>query len=264
MTGYRYQNEQLILFLTFIVILIIGVIATGVTLCLAPLFIVVAVMIAYQSNQRHHRGLMQRAMPVSRERTPDLYRLAAECVDTLEPGKVSLYVVPNRTLNAYTFGISDPKGIVLYSQLFKVMDKDELKFIIGHEMGHVSLGHAWLNTLLGGMAGVPMGFGGMIVLTLAFRWWNRACEYSADRAGMLACGNPNKAITALVKLSAQGDLSPRELQQQLSLIEKEDDSVLRQLANTFQTHPMTIDRIEKIQEWVRSGQYERWQKRVDR
>ena len=264
MTGYRYPNEQIILFLTVCVILVIGVVAAGATLCLVPLFVIIAVMIAYQANQRQHRVLMQRAMQVTADRTPDLYRLAAECKEALEPGEISLYVVPEQVLNAYTFGISDQKGIVLYNQLFKVMDRDELKFVVGHEMGHAALGHAWLNTLLGGMAGVPMGFGGAVVLTLAFRWWNRACEYSADRAGLLACGNPNKAISALIKLVAQNTRSPQELQQALALIDKEDDSVFRQLANTLSTHPMTIDRIEKLRDWVRSGQYKHWQARANR
>ena len=82
------------------------------------------------------------------------------------------------------------------------MDKDELQFIIGHELGHVDLGHTWLNTLVGGMAGIPSTYGAAAILELAFRWWNCACEYSADRAGVLACSNPNKAISALIKLEA--------------------------------------------------------------
>ena len=39
------------------------------------------------------------------------------------------------------------KAIVLYSSLFKIMDQDEIQFILGHEMGHVKLGHTWLRIL---------------------------------------------------------------------------------------------------------------------
>jgi len=264
MNGYRYPNEQLILFFTLLVILVVGIVTAGATLCLLPVFVIIASLIAYQMNMRQHAALMQRAMHVTQERAPELYQLAKDCARRIKPGKISLYVVPNNILNAYTFGISDPKGVVLYSPLFKVMDKDELKFIIGHEFGHAALGHAWLNTMLGGMAGVPMGFGGAVISTLAFRWWNRACEYSADRAGLLACGDPNKAVSALVKLVAHNARSQEDLQRALAIIDKEDDSFGNQLRNTLSTHPMTIDRIERMQDWVKTGEYRRWQEKASR
>ena len=100
---------------------------------------------------------------------------------------MDVFIVPSNRLNAYTFGMDSPKAIVLYSPLFKIMDQDEIQFILGHEMGHVKLGHTVLNTLVGGMAGIPSSYGALAIMELAFRWWNRACEYSADRAGVLAC-----------------------------------------------------------------------------
>ena len=82
------------------------------------------------------------------------------------------------------------------------MDADELRFIIGHEMGHVALGHTWLNSLVGGMAGIPSSSTSSAILTLAFLSWNRTCELSADRAGLLACGSLDKAVSSLIKLVA--------------------------------------------------------------
>ena len=73
-------------------------------------------------------------------------------------------------------------------------------------LGHVALGHTWLNTLVGGIAGIPGSFLGGSDLDMAFLGWNRTCEYSADRAGLLACGSLEKAISALIKLAP--DLMP--------------------------------------------------------
>jgi len=42
------------------------------------------------------------------------------------------------------------------------------------------------------MAGVPVGMGAAVLLSFAFRWWNRACEYSSDRAGLLAMRQPEQ------------------------------------------------------------------------
>jgi Zn-dependent protease with chaperone function len=143
------------------------------------------------------------------------------------------------------------------------MDEDELRFVLGHEMGHVALGHTWLNTLLGGMAGVPVTIGAALIITLAFRWWNRACEYSADRAGLLACGKPQKAISALIKLVAGSVQSQAELQRALQVIEREDDSVLNQLGETLSTHPMIARRIEQIRKYAATTQYAQLQAYVN-
>src|SRR4030066_1917461 len=126
--------------------------------------------------------------------------------------------------------MDSPKAILLYSSLFKIMDCDELQFILGHEMGHVKLGHTWLNTLVGGMAGTPSSLGAAAIMELAFRWWNRACEYSADRAGVLACSKPNKAISALVKLEV-GTVARSQagIQAALQHIETNDDDIMPNL-----------------------------------
>jgi Zn-dependent protease with chaperone function len=91
-------------------------------------------------------------------------------------------------------------------------------------MGHVALGHTWLNTILGGMAGIPTSFGAAVLLYTAFRWWNRMCEYSADRAGLLACGDLHVAVSALVKLVKPEIRDQRDFERALALVDAEDDS----------------------------------------
>ena len=197
---------------------------------------------------------MRSAFPVSHKKSPQLAGIVQTCVDRLRPGKVEVYVVHSQEVNAYTFGLTDPKVVVVYSSLLDLMDEDELRFAIGHELGHVALGHTWLNTLLGGMAGIPTSFDAAILISFAFRWWNRACEYSADRAGLLACGNLNKAISALVKVSAGDFATQAEFKRALAMIDAEDDSIGNILAETFSTHPMTIKRINQLKEWGRNNQ----------
>ncbi len=79
------------------------------------------------------------------------------------------------------------------------MDETELCFIIGHEMGHVALGHAWLIHFLveWGCSCLP---GGAVVITLALRCGNSVVRIFADRAGLLACGSLTKAVSALAQL----------------------------------------------------------------
>jgi Zn-dependent protease with chaperone function len=163
-------------------------------------------------------------------------------------------------LNAYTFGFGSTKVVVVYSALFKNMDEGEISFILGHEMGHVSLGHTRINSFIGGMAGIPAPWGISVILRGIFLSWNRACEYSADRAGLLACGNVNKAISALIKLGAgPGAHSQAELDRALKMLDEEDDNIFSLLGESLQTHPMLIKRIQQLLRYASSRNYEKLQ-----
>lgn len=257
MTSYRYPNEEIILMLTLGGLFGVLLLTAGLTVCLVPLLVGVMVVLAYYMNRSHHQSLLQQATLVGMENAPQLTRLVEGCRRRLRTGPVQTFVAPQRALNAYTFGFSSPQVVVLFQPLLRVMDADELRFIVGHELGHVGLGHAWLNTLLGGMAGVPLPFGAAVVVTLAFRWWNRACEFSADRAGLLACGKPEKAISALVKLVTGGVSSQAEMDRALQVIEAEDDSPLHVLTESLSTHPMLVKRIDQIRKYAADPQYRR-------
>ena len=137
------------------------------------------------------------------------------------------------------------------------MDAGELSFIIGHEMGHVALGHTWLNTIIGGMAGVPAPFGAAVLLYTAFRWWNRMCEFSADRAGLLACGDIHTAVSALVKLAAPDIRDQRDFERALAAIDAEDDLASNRLVEAFQSHPLLIRRINALREYAHTAEYQR-------
>ena len=257
--AYRYENEQIVLVLTILLVLGVIILTSTVTFCLSGVFIVVMFLLSAMLTRSHHQSLMQQAVHVNRTRTPELAHWVVECGTKLQPGQVDVFIVNQKQVNAYTFGISSPKVLVLYSTLLKVMNEDELKFIIGHEMGHVVLGHTWLNTILGGMAGIPAPFGAAVLLYTAFRWWNRMCEFSADRAGLLACGNIHSAVSALVKLAAPNIRSQHDFERALALIDAEDDQASNRLAEVFKTHPMLIRRINALRDYIHTAEYSRVQ-----
>ena len=252
-TVYRYPRERLILVLTFIlVILVIAVTATA-TVCLSVVFVAAMVGLSYMLNRSHHEALLKQARKVTVEGTPGLAALVIQSVARLQTGPVKVFVAPGAP-NAYTFGLVSPKVVVLQSALLRIMDRDELSFVLGHELGHVRLGHTRLNSLVGGMAGIPSPFVASALLSVVFLWWNRACEYSADRAGLLVCGKVSKAISALVKL--EGGVGA-ELERTLLQIEAEDDHAVGHLLEGLSTHPMMVRRIEALRSYGTSDQYRR-------
>jgi Zn-dependent protease with chaperone function len=126
------------------------------------------------------------------------------------------------------------------------------------------LGHTWLNTLLGGMAGIPSPFSAALLLAFAFRWWNRACELSSDRAGLLACGDVGKAVSALVKLVAgPNGQDPETYRRALETIDAEDDHAWGGFVEALSTHPLLVRRIQELRRYAATTDYQRLQALVD-
>ncbi|HSB65531.1 MAG TPA: M48 family metallopeptidase [Anaerolineales bacterium] len=264
-TDYRYPYEYLILAATILVVLLVIAFTAAATVCTSAIFVPAVVIFGYYASRSKHQALLADALQVTPQSEPDMMPLLQQNYARLQVEPVNVFIVRANQLNAYTFGMDSPKAIVLYASLFKLMDRDEIQFILGHEMGHVKLGHTWLNTLVGGMAGIPSGLGAAAIMELAFRWWNRACEYSADRAGVLACGKPNKAITALVKLEAGASaLSQSGMQAAIQHIDREDDDLMNKLEELIASHPMVAKRIEQIRSFTRSNEYRQMQALMDR
>jgi Zn-dependent protease with chaperone function len=261
---YRVDNEQVVLAVTILLVLLVIILTSTATFCLSGAFILCMFLISALMIRSHHLALMKTAKQVTPIQTPKMSALVEECSQKLQPGEVETYLVKSDQMNAYTFGLTDPKALVVYTPMISVMGPGELKFVIGHEMGHVALGHTWLNTIVGGLAGIPAPFGAAVILYAAFRWWNRMCEFSADRAGLLACGDLNLAVSALVKLAAPNIRSQQEFERSLAVLDAQDDQVGNRLAEIFQTHPMLIRRIEKLREYARTEEYRRMQAGVNR
>jgi Zn-dependent protease with chaperone function len=263
MTSYRYPNEQLILAGTIALVLIVIALTATATLCGSAVFIALMLGLAFALNSLHHDRLVKTAQAVTPATMPRLDRLVRECAARLRPGKTQTYIAPARILNAYTFGLTEPRTVVVYAAMLELMDEAELKFIVGHELGHVALGHTWLNSILGGMAGIPSPYVAAALLYFAFRGWNRACEYSADRAGLLACGQPDKAVSALIKLTGRGAQSAEGLQQMLLRLERQDDDLANILGETVSTHPLIVKRIHALRRYAASPEYRALQTRLN-
>ena len=255
---YRYPGEHIILALTILLVLVVIAVTAAATLCGSLLFVGGMVIFAYLSTRAKHAELVERAQAVTAATAPQLWGLVQAGAARLGPGPVVAFVTPSRVLNAYTFGLDSPKVVVLESALLQVMDADEMAFIIAHELGHVRLGHTWLNSLVGGLAGIPSPASAFGLMQLAFLWWNRSCEHSADRAGLLATGRPDKAISALVKLATGGRAqSPAQLQSALQQVEAHAADVGEQLAEALATHPRMARRISELRRFAASPAYQR-------
>ncbi len=196
-----------------------------------------------------------------------IYREAAATLDVTDVPE--LYVKADPVLNAMAIGMEKPV-IVVNSSLVELMDDDELRFVLGHELGHVLSGHAVYRTLLaillvlsGTLFAIPLGALGARALMAALMEWSRKAELSADRAGLLAVQNRDVSLRAHMKLAGGGhldDLDPDAFLDQAAEYHDNDDLrdvLLRVLMVEGQSHPFAVVRAGELHQWVESGEYQR-------
>lgn len=199
---------------------------------------------------------------------PVLDRLRNESAEILDLPKVpKLFVARDPRAVSQTRGIDEP-FIVLSTGLVEALDTEALRFVIGHEMGHVLSGHAVLLTLLdrlrrlqGSVAWVPLGAIGLRAVIAALHEWQRKSELSCDRAGLLASQDPRAALRTHLYLAGATDTAqidiPSFLEQAKEYEEVDDirDSVIKLLAVESQPHPFAVVRASQLQRWAASEEY---------
>jgi Zn-dependent protease with chaperone function len=199
---------------------------------------------------------------------PTLDKLRLESAEILDlPKTPKLYVARDPRAIAQTRGIDEP-FIVLSTGLVEALDTEALRFVVGHEMGHVLSGHAVLLTLLDrllrlqrSVAWVPLGVIGLRAVIAALHEWQRKSELSCDRAGLLAGQDPQAALRAHLYLAGATDLSqidiPSFLEQAREYEEIDDirDSIIKLLAVESQPHPFAVVRASQLQRWAASDEY---------
>lgn len=212
--------------------------------------------------------LLGSCVRVSERQFPRIHRLYAEAGTALDAHTLpELYIQASPRLNAMTIGVDTPK-IVIDSALVDLMDDDELRFVLGHELGHALSGHALYRTLLAylirfgtSFAGIPIGYWGIRAISAALSEWARKAELSSDRAGLLATQDVAAAIRVQMKVASGGhleDLDQTEfLAQAREYEETEDlrDSVMKFMLIENATHPMNVVRAGELRRWVDSGKY---------
>lgn len=220
-------------------------------------------------NERTTRLLfLGSAVRVDERQFPALHYLLRDAARVLDTDDVpEMFVRADPTLNAVTIGLDKPI-IVLNSGLVDLLQEDELRFVVGHELGHALSGHAVYRTLLmrlinmtGVLNSIPLGGLGVRAIIAALYEWQRKSELSADRAGLLTTQDPAAAIRTHMQMASGGLVAELDLTtfmaQGREYLDSGDlrDSLLKLMLVERTTHPFAVVRAAELRAWVDSGEY---------
>lgn len=153
------------------------------------LFFAHALMIAYIKGH---------GVKLSETQFPEIYGRIVAASDKLglkSPPEAYL-MQAGGSLNAFATKLTGRNFMVIYSDLMEACGDDgkEIDMIIGHEIGHLALGHLkWLWFLMPSR-----------IVPLLGSAYSRACEYSCDICGFEATGDIQAAARGLTILAAGG------------------------------------------------------------
>lgn len=147
------------------------------------------------------RNLLGDAMLISPDVLPEVYEIYTNCLNLFGNDlHGNLFVRQSKEYNANIFSHNKKFDLLIHSALLEDFTPNELSFVLGHELGHVLLGHSQVSMLdlLKLIEDLKPGLISPETKDLMYRW-SRAAELSADRVGLLCCGKLEPAAKALFR-----------------------------------------------------------------
>lgn len=223
----------------------------------------------YVSRMTHE--FTRTSLAVGPTQFPEIYQIACDCAKTLGIGIPNVFIQNDPTMNAFTYATDDIEPmVVVHSGLMERMTAGELKYVIGHECGHIQNYHSayqYLSQLVLN-AGLSVAYGVSRMLAtlmtagsrVLLATWSRAAETTADRAGMLCADRSEDCYSALAKIMYGGTIgSEHEIDYEAVRAQLEHTiSNVARYSEILDDHPAIARRIAALQEFCECRVYYEW------
>jgi hypothetical protein len=164
-------------------------------------------------------GILSNHLKLTRTMAPRLSAaLDSVCRGLRYDEPVDLFVAEDANINAlavYSLGHT-PHIILLTSRLIERMTDEEIRFVLGHEIGHLQFKHYRMRMIARAFGDDKDGASKMpALLGRRLDIWQRLAELSADRAGFVAAeGRLDSVVSVFFKIAS--GLGPEHLQFDIS------------------------------------------------
>lgn len=227
---------------------------------------------SHESARRHEN--LTTNLRVGERQLPGLHSIFIDCCTRLAvPSDIELFI--GKAFNAWTSGVDLPY-VTIGDRLLGSLTIPQLRFVIGHELGHVVMQHQTYMSVATALAAeganltlamkIPvLGKVLTTALQLALLKWSRVAEFSADRAGLLACQDFHAAASALIMLKEYApwltaQLSVEGVIDQASHLPPTTDTwleaIMRMQSEGHGTHPWMVMRVAELKRWYDSADYQ--------
>jgi hypothetical protein len=156
----------------------------------------------------------------------------------------------------YAAGIWEPYVVVFNMGLVPMFTLDEFTFLLGHELGHIKLGHTRMAALVGG-AHMKLGgvSGSLRRLKRQFTArYEYAQELSCDRIGVLATRDVGPAVESAIKWSAgiarNAKVDLTTLSDQAEELSRGRAATAALLSGLSRAQPRLIERLLELTRWA--------------
>ena len=216
-----------------------------------------------ENRRRHDHGvrekLLSQGIRLGERLSPRIFRLYGEVCGALAiESDAEVFCLPDPEINAFAIlEVREEKThslVGVTSGALEGLEDDELKSILGHEMGHFLFGHNRLNALLtmdpqNPALTVLPPFGESLFLR-----WRKKAEISSDRAGLIACGSFRASARSLLK--ATFGLSEKNLNLDVEALVAQIDEVKGSselMESVFASHPLLPIRLKALELFGRTA-----------
>jgi heat shock protein HtpX len=217
------------------------------------------------------------AQPLSETQAPDIHRMVEELCREAEIPKPMVYVINEESPNAFATGRDPQHGaIALSTGIIKLMNREELKGVIAHELSHIRHRDTLIQTVAATIAGAIMflayqmrwfsflggssddddggGILGLLVMAilapiaamLIQMAISRSREYKADAGAAALTHNPEGLASGLERLGYYTSRIPLRATNQTAHLFIVSPLSGKSLTTIFSTHPPLEERVNRL------------------
>lgn len=215
---------------------------------------------------------MAQAKPLPEAGNSAVYEQVREISGLMQIPMPKIYSSSAAQANAFATGRSPAHSSICLTQgIMTLLDKDELRGVIAHELSHIKNRDVLISTIaavfagaISNLANAAMWFGrgdrnnnaaggilmvilGPIAAALIQMAISRQREFLADETGGKTSRNPLALASALRKIEDSVTRSPMRVNMGMASLYIESPISLGGLGKLFSTHPPTVERIARLE-----------------